>query len=316
MYKQPINHKEIIIHIGYQKTASTYLQNEFFPRFTDKILRFGWPILRLLQQPTDQFDSYSFRNIIEPSLKNVRSIIISQEELSGAPLGTRGESYGNNIAFRFARNLSIVFPDAKIIIIIRKQCDYLISLYNYRVTVKAIEYRSFNEFIADTFKEDLKKKLSYDLLVREYIKLFSINNVLVLPFEMLNDFPNRFHEILGDFVGRKHDGKIISRKNRVNKSYGNPNIVNSCRKLNRIALIIINFVRKKIGFEFIGIRIRKYWGRVVKTIVSPLLSRVYRNKKNSKVYKHFEKRIMILYERSNRNLSQLTKIDLSDYNYY
>src|SRR5690606_29127740 len=70
-----------------------------------------------------------------------RRLLISHERLSGHSHG-----YGVVDAHRVLANLKAVFPDARIIAVVRNQLDFLLSLYCFRVAVRGEEHRSFQDF--------------------------------------------------------------------------------------------------------------------------------------------------------------------------
>lgn len=197
----------VVIHIGWHKSASTFLQEGFFrevganyqplaafpPGFSRPA---GADGLIDLVEAQSGFDAEKLRQLLAPPAGSPSSLtIISHEEISGHPHG-----YALIDPFTSARNLAAAFPDAKIVAITRNQFDYILSLYCYRVAVRGHESRSLARFVSEELEAGLLNHLQYDRLIREYIRLFGLDNLLVLPMEMLRTNPQRFFDSLSAFI--------------------------------------------------------------------------------------------------------------------
>lgn len=141
--------KNLIIHIGYHKTASTFLQDEIFPVLPVNYICLAGRKRKILDmvESKENFNAGILREwAMSEVVKNNKVVqdttIMSQEELSGHPSG-----YKSIDPFLIAGNLKDAFPNAKIFIVIRNQFNYIKSIYAYRVAVKGADYRSFNRFI-------------------------------------------------------------------------------------------------------------------------------------------------------------------------
>jgi len=206
--------QDTIIHIGWHKSASTFLQQGLFQaiganfqplaKFPDGFdaatAKFG-SLIDFVESP-DQFDPALLRNALQGNgAENLT--LISQEEISGH---SHGYSLINPVVT--ARNLAATFPNARIIAIIRNQFDYLLSLYCYRVAVRGHEYRSLRRFVTEDIRDGLDKHLQYDRLIGEYVRLYGKEHVLVLPVEMLRLDPNEFIKRITTFIGRTPEKPI------------------------------------------------------------------------------------------------------------
>ncbi len=192
----------IVIHIGYHKSASTYLQRRIFPRLSAnfaflpgyKTHAFGM----LISENFEKDDFLQWLHCeIEMRYKQHRHAltILSQEALSGSPHGGAEPN-----PFVIANNLKQAFPRAKILIIIRNQFDYLLSIYTFRVAIKGYESRGLAKFLKEEGRKGLFEKLEYDRLIEHYLSLFGQENILVLPVELLKTSPELFHGKLATFL--------------------------------------------------------------------------------------------------------------------
>src|SRR5678815_570431 len=108
-----------VIHIGYHRTGSTFLQELVFP-----VLAVNQAIKPdLYHLFDDEFDPRALADRIAascPPLDALRPTVISHEMLSGSPEGGSVER-----RFRTARRLHQTYPGAKILVVVRNQIDYV-----------------------------------------------------------------------------------------------------------------------------------------------------------------------------------------------
>ena len=180
----------LLIHIGYHKTGTTWLQRQIFKKpaygfdspWTRERVTADFIKSDGLSPLPDQAISY-YRLAAHQSQSRGFVPVISHERLSGYP------SSGGYDAKIIADNLYNAFPDAKIFIVIRNQYSMLrswymqyildggvLSLYNFLHPPQP-QLERIPHFRASFYE--------YDRLIKYYNSRFSSNNVLVLPFEML-----------------------------------------------------------------------------------------------------------------------------------
>lgn len=209
---------DVLIHIGYHKTGTTWLQNELFVPWNDVF------------EPLSQNDTkqstlarhfYNDENgqLLSPFDLNEKKIreeltkilelpnrnftgkipVMSRERLSGHP------SSGGFDAKVIAERIKNIFPNAKMFIVIREQREALLSNYfQYLHEGGIFNIKNFLTTKYDGFRPYFSLNyLKYDHLVGSYIKLFGKENVLVLPYELFRSNPGEFFQYLGQFVGRK-----------------------------------------------------------------------------------------------------------------
>jgi Sulfotransferase family len=198
----------MLIHIGYPKAASTWLQNIVF---SDEKSGFFAPWGLPSGEATEQFviaNAFKFsaetaRQTFAPGLAEAkrRNLVpaISQETLIGSQI--RGCYWGKEVADR----LAATFPNAKILIVIREQKATILS--SYREHIKMGETTTLDRFIgADDRKPGFGPPcqldyLEYDRPIAYYHQLFGSKNVLVLPFELLKHNLQNFGQKILDFAG-------------------------------------------------------------------------------------------------------------------
>lgn len=302
-----------VIHIGYHKTASTFLQNNLFP-YIDVNYAFmanrNRDILNNIETKDFKIELHNeyMNELFGEKKYNVD--LISHEALSGFPDGKRPEA-----SFIIADNLKKIYPDAKILIVLRNQFDYILSFYTYRVAVKGEEYRSFKIFLKKAEKKGLFKKMIYHELVDYYIKLFGHENILLIPMEVLRSDENTFLKDITNFIGVPLP-KIIS---------------NTPRNVSTKKIAVLKFwIPFNFLFTFIfkrpldlfkkeskdpGKRIRYFYYKI-KERMTKSLNNIVKNKhdldfKNYSVYKE----LYDLFAKSNFKLQKQMKYNLKDLNY-
>lgn len=137
--------RETIIHIGLHKSASTFLQNNVFPilgevNYIDRSE--SWEVLKpIIFQSHSAFDPIDIdQNRLDSWYAPGKRVVISEEFLSGNPdLG-----YINQDSC--LENLHQIFPDAKVIIVLREQWSLIRSMYLHMVATgyNKHEKRAFN----------------------------------------------------------------------------------------------------------------------------------------------------------------------------
>nr|VFJ62235.1 MAG: hypothetical protein BECKDK2373C_GA0170839_10957 [Candidatus Kentron sp. DK] len=132
-----MNRGKVYLHVGLQKTASTFLQKELFP-YMAGVSYVGRPYTQendafnSLQYADDSLYSYdALAKEIELIKKNIGNapLLISDEMFSGYPL------YGMINRGIIAHRLGALIPEAEVILFLRGQADLIESLYNQYVKI-------------------------------------------------------------------------------------------------------------------------------------------------------------------------------------
>ncbi len=196
MHKQ-----QTLIHIGYHKTGTTWLQKVLF-------------------QPTYGFSSLMsheevFKNIVRPhgllfNPENAQKLlskrrndlelkmtgIISSELLCGHPF------YGGRESDQFAQHLYKIDPKARILITIRSQIPMIVSVYMQYIsrggTLSPKVFFSNNPVMGYT--RFAPEHFEYHRLIALYHNLFGRDNVLVMTQESLAKNPLDFAQKISTFT--------------------------------------------------------------------------------------------------------------------
>jgi len=224
------------------KTATTFLQVRCFPYFKglhyqnndirdliDRII-YTNPIFLDLKRTRQEFDGL-LRNIGEENL------LISQERLFGNML----RNYHDNVYL--AGCLKVVFPNAKLIIVIRRQDELAESIY--KQSLQSWHHQRINTFLNyrhGSFEDSCDqlglpnldvKQMDLYRYVQNYVEHFGRENVFVLPYELLRHDQCAFLERLAAILNV--EPIYPQSNNHENRGYS----WLSCR----IALLLNRFVR-------------------------------------------------------------------------
>lgn len=197
-----------VFHIGLHKTASTWLQQVFFPHhgqlhnLVDSAAPWADPLLyALVKTPDKHFDATLWRQQLQNRIASVpnlngHALLVSAERLSGHPAN------GGADRFRTARRIRSVAPRAKVLCVLRNQASMIPSLYRTMLN------EGYAGTVEDLFHDHTWKTagphpvfFEYDLLVREYQNLFSRSNCLFLCYEHMLADPEDFLKRICRFIG-------------------------------------------------------------------------------------------------------------------
>lgn len=179
-----------IIHIGYPKTGSTWLQQCVFnqPSLGFFPISSGTGAEQFIQTNDFCFSPETARNSFVTELETAtqQSLVpvLSNEILAGDQI--KGAYWGKTAADR----IHATFPQAKILLLIREQKSILLS--SYREFIKLGGTSTLETFIGSGQEKPGFAPIcqfdhfKYHLLVEYYRQLFGAERLLVLPFEYLN----------------------------------------------------------------------------------------------------------------------------------
>ncbi|TGD74888.1 hypothetical protein E4634_06760 [Mangrovimicrobium sediminis] len=208
-----------LIHIGLPKSLSTWLQlNLFNGESGFKYALHPGDCANLITLPGEF--SYSaaavkqryFSRVEEYSGQDGEFVpVVSQENLSGSLAG------GGCDGERHLHRLKSVFPEGKVLIIIREQGAFIRSAYSTLVmtgfphSIRRLAFpsedveREFNNLRKWGHPGFSYEYLRYDKLVRRYMQAYGRDNVLVLPFEKFASDPEDFVRNIFAFSGYSGD---------------------------------------------------------------------------------------------------------------
>ena len=246
MKQQKETAKNIVFHVGYPKAASTTLQKNLFSAHTD--------VTNLGVYPTSNIgkDSKFSKAINAPILSDLRisklhdyiacqdgiifdkvetkqlwkSILFDYEEGKPASIFSNerflSARFSNSEVVEKARRLYEVCPEAKILIVIRKQVDMLKSLYrDHPFDPRTLEFQprpvSFSRWLEIDMQRphaSLSNTLLFNRMVEIYEGFFSKEQVLVLPIELLKLEYENFLNQLSQFAGINADETLQLMKEK------------------------------------------------------------------------------------------------------
>lgn len=199
---------ERLIHIGYMKTATTYLQNSVF---SDETTGFGLPggdqsratfCDAIILNDGFTFDADAARQRLQNLDKPVHARgllpVWSEESLTGDPNAGRYDAFVN------AERLRETLPNSKIFVTIREQKALARSHYAECLhsggTIRTKGYFGTGSESLSMTPKLRHEYLQYDRLVQHYVNSFGAENVLVLPQELLRSSPVYYFDKLSDFL--------------------------------------------------------------------------------------------------------------------
>jgi hypothetical protein len=208
----------LLVHIGYHKTGTNWLQEELFgnPRTGYRWLGkqpLTHPVHTLVRARPFEFDAAAVRSDFEPMLADAEGAgllpIVSFPRLSGHPYSGGYDS--RLIADRIAQ----VFPEARILVVIREQRSMIVS--TYKQYVNAGGQARLEHFLQPAKEREWRVPdfdyghFAYDGLIGYYRSLYDAAAVLVLPYErFVRDGPG-FVEAIARFAGREIPADEIAR---------------------------------------------------------------------------------------------------------
>lgn len=176
----------MIFHIGYHKTGTSWLQEEIFT------IDNGFNAL-LNHKEVDEyihnpnifmFDCNHIQRTLDSRKIEGLVPIVSSEILCGSPYNGGAKSYENSL------KLKQVFPDAKIIIGVRNQIDYIGSIYNQYIKTGGV--LRLKEFLYNGKSNPSHEGWSFSYLyyanlIAQYKNLFGEDSVYVFDYESMDD---------------------------------------------------------------------------------------------------------------------------------
>lgn len=221
-----MSNQPLLLNIGYHKTGTTWLQRYLF---NNQSIGYTSPISNQLL-----FQKLIFPHPLRFNAKEARiplvgmllkyhnsglTPVISLEDLSGNPYS------GGYNSMTLADRLVDVFPEARVLIVIREQKAMILS--TYKQYIKGGGTCSLKDFIFPPHNGmytvplfDLER-FEYHYLLSYYISLFGRSNVLILPYELFRVKPYDFIREIIHFCDIKEQHgmvEMLPSATRANKS--------------------------------------------------------------------------------------------------
>jgi len=312
---------KILIHIGYHKTASSWLQQKIFTSESDVFeplsrKTFGQSTLAELffrdgtymLSPFDDNEK-KIKNEIDHILSSRQAkkkvFVLSHERLSGNP------NSGGFDAKKIALMLKAIFPDGKVLILIREQKSFLRSYYFQYLAIGGTF--SIEKYLTRPYDNKIPffspNHINYYPLINEYYNLFGEDNVLIIPYELFCSDPGMFLDKLGRFLDIHLDVELETFSERINKK---ENLFLMYR------LRCLNIFRKSSSVNNYSFLRNKYAKRIVDTLIRAgyFLPSTWDEKTSEYLYAQIAKFVGNRYVDSNKKVAQIIDIDLAEYGYY
>jgi Sulfotransferase family len=207
-----------LLHIGYHKTGTNWLQEELFG---DPRTGYRWlgkqplthPVHTLVRARPLDFDPAAVRAEFGPMLTEAERAgklpVVSFPRLSGHPYS------GGYDSKLIADRLAEVFPEARVLIVVREQRSMIASVYKQYVNAGG-------EARIESFLQPAKQRewrvpgfdyghFAYDRLIGHYRSLYGADDVLVLPYEQFVRDPPGFVRAVARFAGREIPEQVLDR---------------------------------------------------------------------------------------------------------
>lgn len=272
-----------VVHIGYPKTATTWLQHGLIPRLP-QVASLGRPALvdfeylrllfDLMACNSLDFDPAVYQNRYRDLHTRHRAALAGKCKLLSFEFLTGSDVYSGADTKELLDRIRALFGDVKILITIREQKAMIESVYRHYVGsggalhVREFLYKASTPGVTLWGMNHLLLKFRYDRTVRYCQQVFGPENVKVIPFELVRSDPDLFLGELGELLGvpiSPADVGTIERRNE-SLSYAGSSVL---RRFNQIAGTPLSdgpLVRMVPGM----------WSRFIKSCVRPLDSVILR----------------------------------------
>lgn len=304
-----------LIHIGYHKTGSTWLQRRIFadqslgytlvqPRtIVDEAFVVCNPFTFDPRQARAHFEDFAIQ-----AEESGRTLVISHERLTGLPLMNAVD------ARPIADRIAATFPLGKVLLVIREQRSMMVSLYKQYVRARMGSDRYEQLWRERTVRERRRpgpdlEVFEYHHLIRYYQELFGRDRVLVLPFEMLCRDAKTFVAKIMEFAGQPGPAEVSSERE-------NAALSSAAVEVTRL----LNIVFRRIGIEsiFAG-PIADRRARRIRLVVLRSLGPLLPHPISDRVEEGWRRETLRLvagrFAESNVITQELTGIDLASYGY-
>jgi hypothetical protein len=233
----------VLIHIGYHKTGTTWLQKSLFANHATGYQWLGNkapPIWHLVLARPLEFDAGASRADLAPLLDDVigqgRVPVLSFERLSGHPFS------GGYDSKEIANRLRDVLPEGRVLIVIREQSDVIASTYKYYVRRGGA--CSVSRFLKPPGQHEARVPLfdprhfEYHHLIRHYQALFGDDAVLTLPYDQFARDPVSFIVRIAGFAGRPVPQDVLHALRFERRRHRSPSAAAIAvnRRLNRLVV--------------------------------------------------------------------------------
>jgi len=292
-----------LLHIGYHKTGTTWLQQIFFPECDEFSVFAHTDIYKHFVEPNAlDFCAEASRGFFQDKINAISNIpVLSFERLSGSPFS------GGRDSKEIADRLVQVFPHAKVLVVIREQIDAIASCYKQYVIAGGPG--SLQRFLSPpalgAYSWFDPKHFRYEPLIRYYTSLYGRENVKVMLYEKFKENNIQFCNDILEFVGSKRHFQLHEVVPPIHKSLSDVSI-KLYSLLNRFVVSpnnpwpIFNFrALPRIGWPLL-----QKFDRIVGDSI-----------RNGRIKKKVQQRYFDFFAEHNRKLETFIDVDLRSFGY-
>ena len=308
---------DLLIHIGYPRTGTTWLQRVVFGTNVDHFdgpfyalnrpkKESTWKTVKchpLFFDPTTVRKHYTDRYLADGRSKFP---VVSNERLSGDAMS------GGYDQKEIADRLASTFPEARILITIREQKDSIRSWYAYYLLCGGT--CSLSQFIDPLLRAYRiphfdRNFFAYDRLIEYYRSLFGEDRVLVLPYENFRASPESQVRAIVDFCEEEFEIRIPEDLRL--------SVAPSLAVL-RLRRFINPFIRRDPVNGYSSLAIERALPLVTKIhrSIEWVMPHKLKTRYNKKISEEVESIIGDYYAASNRITQQFTTYRLDEHGYY
>lgn len=207
----------MILHIGYHKTATSWLQRHVFAGAGTGLVTVGkrgvdHPIRQLVRATALEFDAAACRALFEPLLERIReqglTPVVSWERLSGHAVSGGWDSK------ELADRLHAVFPEGKVLVVVREQRSLIVSTYKqYLMAGGRLPVERFLEPL-DVQNMRLPpfdlRFFEYEHLIGRYRTLFGPDRVLTLAYDQFTRDSQAFVGAICAYGGHPATDEVLA----------------------------------------------------------------------------------------------------------
>ena len=312
----------VLIHVGFHKTATSFLQTEFFsqtqlgfhqyPRlYCTKLVHEDLASL----SPFDKLASHTIkelRQFAHDAAKKGLLAVISHERLSGYPAS------GGFDSKQILDHIKEIFPNASILIIIREQISLIQSVYSQIITDGG--GYSLRNFLNSVEPEIIRMPqfrrsfYEFDKYIDYCHTLFGKDHVLTLPYEFLLENYAEFFEQIGVFA-LPNDWKKIRKSQQLPQN----KVINTSKSMLLQSISrILNSLFYQNQLSNSALITSKSLPKLLHTceqLLNPLIPKFIEKYLSQKMRNLIREYVGSYYSQSNVRTSKLIGIDLAKYNY-
>lgn len=306
--------ERLLFHIGYPKCASSSLQRHlsqcqpyinylgFQPSGCNSSFdQFFFSFLKLNSVNFDTSGPDYYRVRFQEYLSADRLNVVSAEHVLSPST--------NDIGLQ-AKKLKALKADARLLVIIRRQEEYILSDYYWRphapISVsqsngRILDLEAWLNCNLQNYDRSILSALDYHRVLSHYERYFPQSNIHVLLYEDLAQSPEQFLQQLSDILGLPSHSDSVLTSNQKSNTWQ----ANVLRRYKRTLLPNVN-LRNLMPRRMHSALAKMVWLNAHRL---PLL------KDRKPLPKHLARQVRHMYAESNRRLAETYNLPLEDYDY-